>query len=403
MKTIPFRSLILIGLLNLAIVALFGALMRYKIAFDFPLLPQKNAQQAHSHFAFAGWVSHMLFTLLFYYQYKFKPQIKTGPYLWMIALNLLASFGMLVSFTVSGYSPVSIVFSSVTIIVAIVLAYLFIKDSKNVTELKPSRPWLVTGLLLHIISSAGPLMLAYMIVNKDITEKMYLGSVYWLLHFEYNGWFFFGCMALAMLWIAKSNISLKREFAILLVCSLPTYFLSTLWAKLPQWLYLLTAISAFVQLFAWGMILQKLWKNRSNISLGWPKALQALLYIVMGALTIKFILQAISTQPHISQLVFGFRAIVIAYLHLVLLGVISLFLLLFLHTEKFVGTGKNAIKALWFFTIGVFLNEFILLIVGVASFAYFPVPYSNQALFIVALMLLGGALWMWGVQTRSAE
>ncbi|WP_300602344.1 hypothetical protein [Niabella sp.] len=35
------------GLLNLALVALYGTLMRYKIAFDFPYLQQKYLAYAH--------------------------------------------------------------------------------------------------------------------------------------------------------------------------------------------------------------------------------------------------------------------------------------------------------------------------------------------------------------------
>ena len=53
-----------IGIFNLTIVAMIGTLMRYKIGFDFPYLDQKYLLHGHSHFAFAGWVTHILFTLL---------------------------------------------------------------------------------------------------------------------------------------------------------------------------------------------------------------------------------------------------------------------------------------------------------------------------------------------------
>ena len=52
------------SIFNLMLVALLGLLMRYKILFEFPLLDQKSLQHSHSHFAFAGWVSHTLITLL---------------------------------------------------------------------------------------------------------------------------------------------------------------------------------------------------------------------------------------------------------------------------------------------------------------------------------------------------
>ena len=52
------------SIFNLMLVALLGLLMRYKILFEFPLLDQKSVQHSHSHFAFAGWVTHTLMTLL---------------------------------------------------------------------------------------------------------------------------------------------------------------------------------------------------------------------------------------------------------------------------------------------------------------------------------------------------
>lgn len=45
------------------------------------------------------------------------------------------------------------------------------------------------------------------------------------------------------------------------------------------------------------------------------------------ALSLKFLLQLGSTYPPLSTLAFGFRPIVIAYLHLVLLGVITIFII----------------------------------------------------------------------------
>jgi len=42
------------------------------------------------------------------------------------------------------------------------------------------------------------------------------------------------------------------------------------------------------------------------------------------------------------------------------------------------------------FSIGVLLNELVLAVQGVASFSYTIIPYVNEILFIVALILLLG-------------
>ena len=40
------------------------------------------------------------------------------------------------------------------------------------------------------------------------------------------------------------------------------------------------------------------------------------------------------------------------------------------------------------FSVGVFANEFVLMIQGVASFAYILVPHLNEVLFGVSLVML---------------
>ena len=39
------------------IVGIWGALMRYKMAFPLPIFNQKNLLEAHSHFGFYGWIA----------------------------------------------------------------------------------------------------------------------------------------------------------------------------------------------------------------------------------------------------------------------------------------------------------------------------------------------------------
>ena len=108
------------------------------------------------------------------------------------------------------------------------------------------------------------------------------------------------------------------------------------------------------------------------------------------AMSIKFVLQLGSTVPEISKLAFGFRPIVIAYLHLVLLGVITIFLLGFLYAGQFFSTKLWLRIGLILFVGGIFLNELILLIQGIASFSYILIPRTNEGLlFVAALMLVG--------------
>jgi hypothetical protein len=111
------------------------------------------------------------------------------------------------------------------------------------------------------------------------------------------------------------------------------------------------------------------------------------LSLALIALIIKILLQTGSIFPEVSKLAFGFRSIVIAYLHLVLLGFTTLFLLGYMLLEGYISHHKKAIMALVLFSIGVFGNEFVLMVQGVASFGYVLIPYINETLFAVSLFM----------------
>src|SRR5690606_4511818 len=127
---------------------------------------------------------------------------------------------------------------------------------------------------------------------------------------------------------------------------------------------------------------------RNNYPPTRPKWIRWFFYAAGLALTLKFILQAISVVPSLSQLVFGFRPIVIAYLHLVLLGVYSLFLLGFMFAQQIMRPSKAGKIAGFGFLLGVVLNEVFLGIQGVAAFAYTAVPFINELLLSAALLLM---------------
>lgn len=381
------------GVLNLAIVALYGMLMRYKIAFDFPFFDQRNLLHAHSHFAFSGWISQMLYSGLMLVFFPYLDKTKHNKYHVLLALNLVSAFGMLFAFTAQGYKAVSISFSTLSILVAAAYALVFIRDLKYLPYAHPSKKWAVAGLLLNVWSALGPLSLAYMMATKNIDHNFYLGSVYYYLHFQYSGWFFFGSMALIAAYLPKDFPSLKKYFWIFVCTIIPTFFLSILWVKLPAWLYIITALATLTQLFAWLLLLAQGWKyvkqHRPYLPLGWVKWF---FYVAILAITLKFTLQAISIIPSLSQLVFGFRPIVIAYLHLVLLGAYTLFLLGFLFAQQIIVPTKTVMITAFIFLLGVLLNELFLAIQGFASFAYLPVPFINEMLLGAAVLLFAGAV-----------
>lgn len=382
-----------ISLLNLCIVAILGVMMRYKIGFEFPYLDQKHLQHSHSHFAFAGWLGHTLMVLMVHFLQIKIIDFKSNKYKAIIIANLICSYGMLVSFIIEGYGLVSIVLSTASILVSYVFGYRFIKDLKLLDDDLLAKSWFKAAIFFNIISSLGTFYLAYMMASKNVVQDWYLSSIYYYLHFQYNGWFFFACMGLAFgfLNLRKfDNSFYETSFKLFAIACVPAYFLSTLWLDLPLWIYIITVIAAIIQVFAWFKLLAVLLKTKRNVLENYSPLLRYILLFVSFALSIKLLLQLGSTIPFVSDLAFGFRPIVIAYLHLVLLAIITLFILFYIYANHLVFISKKIKYGILLFSVGVLLNEIVLAIQGLASLSYTTIPYVNEILFGIAIILFIG-------------
>lgn len=383
-----------ISLLSLLIVSCLGALMRYKIGFEFPYLDQKYLQHAHSHFAFSGWVSQTLMVLMVKLLQPSLSVSKLKRYQGILLLNIIASFGMLLAFAIQGYALFSISFSTLSIIVSFVFALFYVKDAAIFLS-ADSKRWLNAALLFNILSSLGTFALVIMMVTKNIPQHAYLASLYWFLHFQYNGWFFFAGMGLFFNYIGSIMPSIEKPssiFWLFAVSCIPAYGLSTLWLEIPIWIYVIIVAAAIAQFVAWINLLWVLKKGSLFKSEKIDNLSKFLFLFVAIALSIKLSLQLGSTIPAISKLAFGFRPIVMAYLHLILLAVTSVFLIAYAYTTNLIRVNKLTIIGILGFIIGVFINELVLAVQGIASFSYTVVPYVNEILFGVAIFIMGSLL-----------
>jgi hypothetical protein len=389
-----FSKWIRICLLNLLIVALLGATMRYKIAFSLPWLPQKNILNAHSHFAFAGWLTQILMTMLVRYLACHMPAINLPKYRALLWANLLTAVGMLLSFPWEGYGTVSIIFSTLSILVSYVFAWIYWRDLSRLPERFISHYWFKAAVLWNAIASLGPFFLAYMMANRIMHEHWYLGSIYYFLHFQYNGWFFFACAGLLL----GSNYSRTKQerttFWLMTLACFPAYMLSILWAHLPSGAYTLTAVATLAQTIAWVMLMTEALKGRIALLQSMRPTVRVLMIFAAIAGSTKFLLQAGSLHPGLAKLAFGFRPIVIGYLHLVLLGLITIYLLAYLKRLDLIAPGGARKQGLVVFIGGIILQEVLLFLQGTLAISYNTIPYVNEMLFFSALVMLSGILML---------
>lgn len=390
---IVFKNWFWWGFLSLVVVAFYGTLMRYKIAFSFPFFEQKNLLYAHFNFAFSGWINHALYCGLAYLIFPFLSSANQKKYKWLIVFNLICAYIAALLFTFIGSKTDTIIFSALsTLIIAILFAVFYIRDNKLIPKDNLFSSWAITGLLLNILSVVGPFLLAYMMVSKTFTQDKYLIYKYYFLHFQYNGWFFFASMAMLTTILPKNFPNLNQYFKVFAATVIPTFFLSILWFKLPLWLYIITVITTIIQMIAWLYFIKKYIPLLINDKK--PSWVHIFMYAATFAMTVKFILQTISIIPSLSHFVFGFRSIIIAYLHLILLGVYSLFIIGYSLYNGFLSNSNSTKFATIAFLVGVVLNELVLGIQGAAGLIYLPIPHINEALFAVTLLLFGSSIFI---------
>jgi hypothetical protein len=382
-----------ISLFNLLLVSLLGVILRYKIAFSLPFIDQKFLLHAHSHFAFAGWISQVLMAFIIKYLYDKDVNIQMQKYQWMLWANIVSAYGMLFSFPLEGYGTVSIIFSTLSIFVSYAFAFFIWKDLNKLKTKCVSHYWFKAALAFNAISSLGAFSLAFMMATKTVQTNFYLAAIYFFLHFQYNGWFFFACMGLALAYMTSKNIApsiktSKTIFWLFFIAAIPAYFLSALWLPIPQWIYVMVVFAAAIQCVGF-ILLIKYFLNHKNILNVLSKQTKVLWVLTLLALGIKLTLQMISVVPSLSILTVGFRPIVIAYLHLVLLGVITIFLIGYFTAINPVHN-KRFFKGVTVFVTGIIVNEILLMIQGITGLTYTNVPYINEMLFVAALIMFSG-------------
>ncbi|TBH72251.1 hypothetical protein [Aquirufa nivalisilvae] len=384
-----------VALFNLAVVAILGVLLRYKIAFSFPLIHQKHLLHGHSHFAFSAWVGQMIMTLLGYTLQERNPSLGRFEFTSLLAWNTIVAFLMLFAFVYQGYGHISIFFSTLSTAINFLYCFrvwVFLNQSSSRST---GDYYIKASIIFNVLSSLGTIFLAYLMSNKINHPEKYLASVYYYLHFQYNGYFIFSCLGLFAYFLDQIGVNVahsRRVFWLFAGSLAPAYLLSIMWAKLPLLVYVLLVGAASIQFLAWFYWLYQVTKVRSQIKQGIPAMVSFLWILVALAASLKFILQLLSIIPSLSEYAFGFRPVVIAYLHLVLLGVVSLFLLGFALWKEYIHFNGMLKLALGIFIGGVFFNEFILMLQGMSFLNLVQIPFSNETLFGIAIMMFLGAL-----------
>lgn len=383
-----------IALINLCIVALLGFILRSKIVFSIPFIDFKYLLHAHSHYAFGGWVTLALLWLM---AGEILPQSmnKSKLYKWMLSGIVVTAAGMLLAFPFQGYGLYSILFSVLFILATYGYSYVFIRDIIKTKNSRPVKTLAISALVYLVLSSVGPFVLAYLMASKSNNVFLYRDSVYTYLHLQYNGFFTLAILALFFnrlehrMPIAK-EVTLYRFAIVNVITVIPSMFLSYLW-HYPDMGFRMIAIAGSLLLIV--SIVYFLFTVRAVA--GALKEMNKTVLVIgsisFGAFVLKMLMQTFTVFPAIGELVFANRPMIIGFLHLVLLGFVSLYLIAhFLHAG-YLKPGKTTNIAVMVFASAVVFNEVILMMQGLGVMLMTSSNIYPWMLWVTGGGLLAGA------------
>ncbi len=369
------------------LAALLGALMRFIYLREVPFLDYRHILHAHSHLAMLGWGFTVLGGALVFS--LITKVAVASVYRRVLAGNLIAGAGMFFAFLYQGYGAVSIGFSTLHVLVAYYFAWHFLQDLKKVPPSQATKfaKWAVYWMLL---STLGLWAIAPVSMLLGKVHPLYFASIQFFLHFQFNGWFIYGLLAL-LFRHAENNGQLvqlpKATFAVLQLSLLLTYALSITWTTPENILFYLNSVGVLLQLLAFGM----LWRGfsrRATFSFERGGIISWLFRLGIASLALKVMVQAAVAIPFVAKVSYVIRNFVIGFIHLTMLGAFSLTLIALLLHQGWLPSTKMAAKGYWLLILGFALTEAILFSQGVLLWASKGfIPHYHEIIFGVTLLL----------------
>ena len=278
--------------------SVIGLLLRYGIAVGSSIVPFKNILHSHSHTMLLGLLFNALLTITII---RFVNQLSKSLYRLYISLQICVGI-LFIMFIVQGYAFVTILFSTIHLWLSYAILILVWKQLKgNSTAIRLVK----YGIILHFISSLGPYALGPLKAFGMQDNPWYRQAIFFYLHFQYFGSFFMWMLAALF---DNANIKMSKKKTIITVFSLALLYSHSLAYSFDYvFLKILGFIGAISLLYTLVSVSKNLVKNKK------------INHIHIVLLTI-LILNCLGSAPYFSSLVSENRFILIAWLHMLFLG-----------------------------------------------------------------------------------
>ncbi|MDQ8180185.1 hypothetical protein [Pelagicoccus sp. SDUM812005] len=375
----------------LLVAMAWGALLRWHALAPVAGLNYRFGLHTHSHIALLGWGVMGLYVLL---AEQFVKAERIRSLRRLFCFLQLCLLGMLLSFPFQGYGAVSIVASTLFVFGTYLFSWWLYRDVGD--EDINTRLMARSAAVFLALSSIGPYLVGYFKAKGLEAHPGYANSLYFYLHFLYNG--FFVSAMLALLFRKANPERLKRlprfELPLFLTGVSVSYFLSVLWMGPHPLYYSLGAASAALQL----MILLR-WTRA--LGLFGTRQLSMGIKFVVALLVAKMSIQLVSAFPEIANWVFVTQIYtIIGYIHFVMLGIMTPFLFLSLFPEAASRQWSRWGGVLYF--AGFLLTEALLFGAGLWSEVRSALPYRELLVAGYGVLIAGALAVALGARKQAA-
>lgn len=363
---ITIRTQARLALIYFLIAALWGVTLRFFAVFDIPA-NYRFLVNTHSHIALLGWI-YLAITTFLYKLYLNEPHLdsKYSRLFWFTWATLA---GMLFTFPFVGYALLSIFCTTAFLLASYWFAWFFFKQAPANLKSGHAFQFIKAALWFMVISSLGPWALGIIMNTSGSESVWYRLSIYFYLHFQYNGWMTMVLIGLLFFMLQKTQLTVsalqvKYIFWLLTLGIVLSFFLSTLWTEPGVLFYVLGGAGALSQLLALIMILLACRSSKTELTAELSRKQWSMLLLVTVLITVKLLLQLITTLPYFAELAASVLDFTIGYLHWTFLGVVTIAIFMFLDYFKIYPIPKAGYVP---YLLGFFISEALIFYKGIST------------------------------------
>lgn len=389
------RKWIIAAFANFGIAATMGLLLRVVPFLNMPWLNFRHMTHAHSHAAMMGWLYMVIFALFMHFFLSVEEQ-KKKKYQRLFIVLQIAVIGMMCSFPFQGYAAISITFSALHLFSSYAFLSFVWKNAHS--ENRQAIMLLKTAIILMMFSTLGVYALGPVTAKIGRMTDAYHLCIQFFLHFQFQGWFMFAIASLlfqqlSQLGIAMGQSQFRVFHSLLLVTvfgmmALPTAQYTHITALLP-----INTIGSLAQLLAISVGLVFLFgiRNKFEKQGFWMRMCA---WIALGSIVMKAIGQAVLSWPEIAIIPINIRPMVIGFIHLLMLGNITAYLLMALIQAKVFNTDQFLFQSgILFLFSGLIITEMLLFFQGASIWIGSGTwSFYDEALFAASILLFMGVI-----------